>query len=200
MAERIPGIDYLRVAMSWCVVAWHMSIVGLSLAFAKFEYPNHTFEVSDFINFHVLLLAVPTFIFISSALYARSAPDLGALWKRVKRLSLLLVFWPVMAILYEGGYRLLWKTVPSNMVEGIFTILRAGNTIYYFFVSLIICTCITHLFLKLRTLSQILLAVVALIGLALIPLIAKQLDYAPLGAYWSPLNFIPVAIMGAVVG
>ena len=55
--NRLEGFDYLRAIMSVFVVVWHMKGAGQSLIFSD-QYHKHVFTISDFVNFHILLLAV----------------------------------------------------------------------------------------------------------------------------------------------
>jgi len=204
MNSRIEGIEYLRAIMSIFVVIWHMEGGGQSLIFSK-NYLEHVFTVSDFVNFHLLLLAVPTFIFISIFLYASHRADKIVLKKRLKRILILLTFWPITFIIYNNsftnykGYQRLPVITPTSLNDFIFTILKAGDTIYYFFTSLIICLLISHLFIQLRQRFQILFFLLSTGFLACLPEITKQIDLYPLSAYWSPLNFIPFSFAAVLV-
>ncbi len=79
--QNIEGIEYLRVVMSKFVVIWHMGGGGSSFIFSKLDYGKHTFVFSDFLNFHILLLAVPVFIFISIYLFSKTRPSFSILRK-----------------------------------------------------------------------------------------------------------------------
>ena len=81
--------------MSVFVVIWHMGGGGYSLIFSRLDCAKHTFVFSDFLNFHILLLAVPVYIFISIYLFSIGRPSFAILRKRVTRLGLLLTFWPL---------------------------------------------------------------------------------------------------------
>ena len=92
MKIRIQGIDYLRAIVSVFVVIWHMGGGGCSLIFSKEAYLGHVLTLSDFVNFHLLLLAVPTFIFISIYLYASKPICTTSLTKQLSRILVLLSF------------------------------------------------------------------------------------------------------------
>ncbi len=193
MKHRIEGIDYLRAIMSIFVVIWHMGGGGRSLIFSEDAYLEHVFTVSDFINFHLLLLAVPTFIFVSIFLYSLKPTSITGFKKQVLRVFLLLSFWPIALIIYKNGYQGLIVIVPSSPVEVVYKVLLAGNTIYYFFTSLIICLFVAHLFLQLNRKLQIPVFLASTVLLVALPLLTKMTGFYPLSAYWSPLNFIPLS-------
>ncbi|MCI5151039.1 MAG: acyltransferase [Candidatus Electrothrix sp. MAN1_4] len=193
MKYRIEGIDYLRAMMSIFVVIWHMGGGGRSLIFSKSAYLEHVFTASDFINFHLLLLAVPTFIFISIFLYSSKPARITEFKKQFLRVFILLSFWPIALILYKNGYHGLLAIAPSSPVDVVYKVLCAGNTIYYFFTSLIICLFVAHLFLQLNRKLQMPVFLASIVLLAALPLLTKMTGFYPLSAYWSPLNFIPLS-------
>ncbi len=193
MNYRIEGIDYLRAMMSVFVVIWHMGGGGRSLIFSQDAYLQHVFTVSDFINFHLLLLAVPVFIFASIFLYSLKPASSTGFKKQFTRIFLLLSFWPIALILYRNGYQGLAAIVPSSPSDVVYIILRAGKTIYYFFTSLIICLFIAHLFMQINRKLQISLFLISIVLLAALPQLTKMTGFYPLSAYWSPLNFIPLS-------
>ena len=184
--------------MSVFVVVWHMGVGRDSLIFSREEYLNHSFSLFDFINFHVLLLAVPTFIFISIYLYSQRINNLRSLKKRATRLLALLVFWPIAYILYRGGISGLFSIFPDSIVDLIYVTLRAGHTIYYFFVSLLICLCCAYFLRKINPKAQLVLFSVSVLSLPLAAKVAQVTDISILAAYWSPLNFLPVSIAAIV--
>ncbi len=193
MTKRIEGIDYLRSVMSIFVVVWHMGGAGKSLIFSKQGYLSHTFTISDLLNFHLLLIAVPTFIFISIFLYASKATSFSTLKKRLIRLLLLLFFWPVALNLYNNiSYQGLQAFVPTSLPNFIFILLTAGDTVFYFFVSLLICIFTAHLYLRINFTSQIIAFFSSSFLLFLLPIITKLIGAYYLSAFWSPLNFIPI--------
>lgn len=194
MKQRIEGIDYLRAIMSIFVVVWHMGGGGRSLVFSKDEYLKHVFTVSDLVNFHLLLLAVPTFIFVSIYLYASKPVSIMRFKKQLGRVFILLSFWPIALILYKNSYQGLLTIVPSSPIDFVYTVLRAGNTIYYFFTSLIICLFTAHFFLQLDRKFQLPVFSVFIIFLIVLPQLTITTGFYPLSAYWSPLNFIPLSL------
>ena len=139
MKTWIGGIDFLRAFMSVCVVALHMVLFGTSSIFDKNYYETHVFTPSDLLNFHVLMLAVPTFILISCYLRATKTPNVMDFWKQIHRLILLSVFWSACSLLWANGARRgLQVVVPRSSHDLLVLFLSSGHTEYYFFVSLAI--------------------------------------------------------------
>ena len=197
--EHIEGIDYLRAVMSVFVVAVHMGGVGDSLIFSKEEFHQHVFTVSDFVNFNILRLAVPTFIFVSSFLYILGDPNNTRLKKRFKRILILLTFWPIAFLKYTNSYHGLLEAYPSYLSSIAVMVLSAGNTVDWYFVSLAVCLLLAHLIAKLNVRLQIFGFVLSVIILASLPPLTKVLNFFPLSAYWSPLNFIPFSFAAVLV-
>lgn len=190
--DRINGIDYLRAICSVFVVVWHMKGGGQSLLWSKDRLLEHTFTVSDFLNYHILLLAVPTFIFISNFLYAFKGPSREALTKRLKRLLILVTFWPITFIFIKrGGINGFHNIIPRSIDWFVVFVLTAGYTAYYFFVSLIICLLITHFVIRMKSRFQVIGFVLSVIILTFLPEAAKITGIYKLSCYWNPLNFIP---------
>ncbi len=188
--NRIEGFDYLRTIMSICVVALHMKVVGHSSIFSEDGYSEHTFTLSDFVHFHILLLAVPTFIYMSTFLYALKGASRSALTRRFKRILILLTFWPIGLITFYHGFPGLVDLVPHSIGSFIVLLLCAGNTVYYFFVCLLLCLLETHVITKLKVWAQVLGLVLSTVLVAVLPIITRALGLHPLCAYWNPLNFI----------
>ncbi len=178
--------------MSIFVVVWHTGGAGHSLINSKTEHLEHVFTVSDFVNFHLLLLAVPTFIFMSIFLYATKPIATTRLRKSLVRGSILLTFWPSVMILYIGGYQAILAMVPDSPVGFIYVVLRAGNTNYYFFSSLMVCLFTAHIFLLLNPRVKLLLFLFSVALLASLPELTRWTRFPQLSAYWSPLNFIAI--------
>ena len=171
--NHIEGIDYLRAIMSVFVVVLHMGGGGHTLICSKTEYHQHVFGVSDFVNFNLLLLAVPTFIFISNFLYASGGVNNTKLKKRLKRILILLTFWTIAYFIYLDGYHGLLMLVPHSFGSFAIIVLHAGGTVYWFFVSLMVCLLMTHLIAKLKCRLQIVGFVLSIIILAILPELTK---------------------------
>ena len=138
MPKYFHGFDWLRALMSVAVVTWHLQGFGKSLLFSKKDYAQHFFTFSDLINFHVLLLAVPVFFFISFFLYANSGATWEGLKKRFIRIGTLLVFWVALLKIWNKGFYGITFFVPDSALEFALLIINAADTIYYFFVSLLL--------------------------------------------------------------
>lgn len=191
MSNRIEGIEYLRAVMSVFVVAWHIRAATGIATYPSEEFVAHALTVYDFVNFHILLLAVPTFIYISNYIYAAKSPSRTSLKIRILRLSLLLTFWPVAWLLYKRGYRGLLEIIPHSFGALVLTILQAGETIYYFFVCLICTLLLTHVVAKRSRFFQLLGFAFSTLLLACLPQFSIAFGFHSLSEYWSPLNFAP---------
>jgi hypothetical protein len=185
--------------MSIFVVIWHMGGGGYSLIFSRLDYAKHAFTISDFLNFHVFLLAVPVFIFISIYLFSIKQPSLATLRKRVARLALLLTFWPLILIFYNAGYRGLSSLPWAPPVNAVYTIFQAGQTIYYFFPSLIVCLCAAYIFIRLNRKLQVILMLASLALIVVLPILTKISNFYVASAYWNPFNFIPLSFAAVLV-
>lgn len=194
----ISGIDWLRAVLSILVVIWHMALVSRSEIFSVDNYESHAFVITDFLNFHVLLLAVPTFLALSCFLYVRHGDRPGRFRQSLSRIGILILFWPAAFKLWNdhavGVLESIPRTFPSLVVYGI----RAGNTIYYFFVSLLICLTACQVCKNLGTRVVIFLCCVTCIVVAALPIVAVQTQIFQLSAYWNPLNFLPYAF-GSII-
>lgn len=196
--RRIEGIEWLRAAMSICVVAWHLAGGGRSLIFSD-RFVEHSFTLSDLVNFHILLLAVPTFVLISNYLLARCNPDAATALHRVRRVGLLLLFWPFMMMLFRGGWDGFVADVPSTVNDALVYILSAGDTVYYFFVSLLITNGLTILSNRLSLSINVALFAASVVGVGVVPFVSIAYDWPMLSAFWSPINFIPYSFAAIVV-
>jgi len=189
--SRIGGLDLLRAVMSIFVVIGHMRGGGTSLIFSPGGYKNHTVTFSDFVNFHLLLLAVPTFFLISNYLFAAKKPDFRYFVRFLARIFVLLVFWTGLLLLYWNGVYGFLQNAPKTIPGLIVTVLTAGNTQYWFFISLILCLSVTYISLRLHTVTVFLLFLLSSVFLAFMPYITMLMIFYPLSAYWNPLNFVP---------
>lgn len=184
--------------MSLFVVVWHMGGAGRSELFYRDRYLEHTFSFSDFVNFHLLLLAVPTFIFISIFLFALKPVSVDALKKQLIRIFLLLSFWPVVFLLYQKGYHGLGAIFSSSPIDFAYKLLRGGNTIFYFFTSLMVCLVCAYLFLLAEHRIQLGIFTISVVTITALPYVTISTGQDNLSAYWNPLNFLPFTF-GAVL-
>jgi peptidoglycan/LPS O-acetylase OafA/YrhL len=199
MNTHINGIDYLRALMSVCVVIWHMHGFGTSAIFDASNHQIHTFGLSDVLNFHFLLLAVPVFIFISCYLFAESKPEFSKLKTRIKRLTLLVVFWPIAYLIWKRSFAGMINYIPRSLDELIIFIFTAGNTIYYFLIVLIILLSITYAAAKLPVFWNWVLLAASLIFIFFLPVITINTESVLLSAYWNPLNFLPYPFAAVLI-
>jgi surface polysaccharide O-acyltransferase-like enzyme len=196
---RVSGIDWLRAVFSVCVVAVHLGYICPSTIFDPDAYTTHTFTWSDAVNFYVLCLAVPVFVLISTYLYALKTPAAGDLWRRLGRIARLLVFWSVaFQIFFNTGYGFL-KLIPREPSDLALYILSGGGTVYYFFVSLIVVTAVTHASRRLPLATLAMLFGVSTLTVGVLPLLHRSTGMIGLAMYANPLNFVPFAFAGVVL-
>lgn len=196
-ADRLPrqfyaGFDYLRAGMALAVIAWHLRIFGKSDLFDINRFANNRAEISDIITLYVLLLAVPIFFLISFYLFFEKAKTFRYFLDRLERLSYLYLFWVGLWIIFEGGF----SYVSSNVHDLPRFFMRGGNSIFYYFFSLILLTCVAYLTTYLPRYALWLFLGVSVGVLGGMPLIAQY--SINLVAYWNPLNFLPYVFIAAL--
>jgi hypothetical protein len=199
MTHRIEGFDYAKVIMSLFVVIWHMHGIEKSLIFSKENFQQHSFSLSDLLNFNILLIAVPCFIFMSNYLYATKIAHIKILLHRLKRIAVLLAFWTFAIIIWQDGQKGLEQLQPESLPSLINIILTAGHTIYYFFISLIITLTLTHSLLRLSNGWLIAGMLISLALLAYLPFLTKTYNIYSLSAFWNPLNFTPYSFAAVII-
>ena len=190
MTKRNHGIDALRVVFAICVVMVHLGYVAPSAIFEQEAFSQHTFSWSDFLNFYVLLAAVPQFLLISLFLQVGKITDRRTLLKRVRHILLLLVFWATAynAFIYAGWG--ITDSLPRNVSDGLGFVLSGGWTIYYFFVSLVFTTCLLFLIRNFSFRTTLIFFVASVLFTAAIPFLAILTGKAVLVVYWNPLQFV----------
>lgn len=196
--RRIDGIEWLRAVMSVFVVAWHLGGGGKSLIWSA-DWQKHVFTASDFVNFHILLLAVPSFMLISNYLLAIVSPDSATTLRRAQRVGALLLFWPLMFMIYQSGFPAVGANIPVTASEWLYYTLTAGWTVYYFFVSVLITYALTFFAAHLSTTVNIVLLVLMSVLMGVAPLATAAYDWPYLSAYWSPVNFLAFPFAGIVI-
>ena len=196
---RYIGIDYLRAFFSVCVVLVHLGYISKSAIFNKDEYVRHTLIVSDFINFYLLLLAVPIFLIVSNYLFYQKQEEKFILIRYLERIGKLAVFWVFVHQIfrYQGWGFIQW--LPNTLKENLFFVMSGGHTIYYFFVSLAGLTIITHFAKRLNLfyVSVFFVATVALVSV--LPILSIATEQFMLSVHWSPLNFLPYPFAAILV-
>jgi len=197
---RLFGIDYLRAFFSVCVVAVHLGYVFPSLIFDKERYPEHTFTASDFVNFYVLCLAVPVFVLVSTYLLAlRPATD-QVLLRRLGRMGRLLVFWTVLyEVFFYTGYGFV-KRIPHEPTDLALFVMSACNTVYYFFLCLMLVTAVAHLVRQAPGVTVWGLFAASTLVVGALPLVQRATGNLFPAHHANPLNFLPFAFAGVGLG
>jgi peptidoglycan/LPS O-acetylase OafA/YrhL len=197
-AQHIQGFDSLRAFFSICVVAVHSGYVAPSGIFDRSRCDTHQFSWSDFVNFYVLLLAVPVFALISCFLMAMRPSSDERLIQRVMRTSKLLLFWTLLLHVCDTGLLAATDRVASELRHNpIGFVLTGGDTIFYFFASLIVLLVVTSFAKRISDFANWVLLVAAFAIVAVLPLAAVSLNCPALVHHANPLNFLPLAF-GAV--
>jgi peptidoglycan/LPS O-acetylase OafA/YrhL len=188
---RMEGLDWLRAVMSVFVVVWHMGVVGRSQIFFPESFQKHVFGLSDILNFHVLLLAVPSFMLVSNFLFFLKGADSPRLKKRIVKLLLLLVFWTIAYSFYQGGPAGLAALVSKSWYAPVLAVITGGGSGFYFFFSLLVCLVLARMIAHLDTRGLALGLAVSIVLLEALPFFAKLSGAFVLCAYWNPVNFLP---------
>lgn len=189
--HRYVGIDYLRAFFSLCVILVHLGYIYPSNIFDKTLYLKHVFTVSDFLNFYVLLLAVPIFYIISNFLFYHKEKNIHNLYEYCKRIGKIVFFWiAAFNIFAYAGWNIL-GIFPKDLWNIFIFIINGAGTLYYFFISLILLTIITHFSKKINTIYILIFFIFTTFLIACFPIIAIfNVKYINLCVFWNPLNFI----------
>jgi len=197
--ERYPGIDYLRALFSVCVVTVHLGYVSPSWIFSKELYQDHVPTFSDFVNFYVLLLAVPVFFLISNYLFIAKARDTSVLKASLTRIASIAIFWIAVHTIIGYSRVEFLNVVPHTMRNVMTYILSGGHTVFYFFISLFGLTIVAH-YIKYLSLHIVLVSFLAATALvALIPPVSVMTQHFYLSVYWNPVNFLPYPFAARLV-
>ena len=188
--QTVTGFYWLRALLSISIVYWHMPSTGKTLVFDYSNLSNHIFTLYDFFNFYVLLLGVPTFFLMSLYLFAR-IPTMHYLRKRIFRFLMFAVFWTVAMKIWLFGYKGLLSLCPHSLTSFTLLVLTSGDTIGYFFVSLIILTIMTYIFSNFSAIINSIFLFLACIIIFVLPAITINYSFFFLSAFYNPLNFIP---------
>jgi len=195
------GLDYLRAVMSLAVVAWHIHLFGVSALFDKNGFIHHAITLADIINFHFLLLAVPVFFLISLFLFFDHDKIHDCYFKnRIKKIACLYGFWlGSFFLLYAWRYGFA-PLLPSDGKNLLLKITSGWSTLYYFFFSLLLMTCLARVVVSWpRSVLwlMLVLSLFSLWGAAFLVKIGVAPNY--LVAYWNPLNFIPYVFIARLL-
>lgn len=189
--EYIEGFDYLRAILPTFVVVWHAGGWGRSAIFTS-NLAHHTFTLSDFINFHLLTLAVPLFMVMASYLQISRGASVFNLKRRLRRILILLTFWPATYLLFkflDGSP----NPLPTSWPDFLAFLMRGGNTMYYFFSSLLVISLVNHGLARLKTKSLMIGFITSIFLLAISPLITELTGIIFLSAFWNPMNFLAIS-------
>jgi hypothetical protein len=117
----------------------------------------------------------------------------------LKRIGKIAVFWIVLLTLfkYEAWDFIRWLPRSASELTGF--ILSGGHTIYYFFVSLLGLTLITHFAKFLNFFQVLVLFILSILFVSVLPIVSIATGYFVLCAYWSPLNFLPYPFAAILV-
>lgn len=195
------GFDYLRAIMSLAVVAWHIHLFGISSLFDKSGFTHHAITLSDVINFQLLLLAVPVFFLISLFLFFDHYKTHDRYFKnRIKKIAGLYGFWLGIFFLFYAWCYGFVPLLPSDGKNLLMKIISGWSTLYYFFFSLFVMTCLARVVVSWPRYLLWLLLVLSLISLWGAAFLVK-IGVAPnyLVAYWNPLNFVPYVFIARLL-
>lgn len=189
--ERIKSLDYLRAIFSVCVVLVHLGYISRSEIFEQDTFLEHVFSFSDIINFYVLLLGVPVFFLISNFLFCFKPQDKNVLFTYLARIGKLAIFWiGLFSIFKFSGWGLV-ASFPKS-VPGFFKyLLSGGYTIYYFFISLLFLTVITHFSKQVKLVYVGMLFILSTVLVAILPLVSIATGDFLLSIIWNPINYLP---------
>lgn len=195
----LPGIEWLRAIFSVAVVIWHQGSAGMSLIGDKARYQEHVFTLSDLINFHFLVLAVPVFFLISCYLYAMKDRTSKDLLRRITRLCLLTLFWSIAVRVWYLGSEGITGFIPDSSTALFWFVMSGGQTLYYFFIALIFGILLTHIFRKCPTGYLAILFAAACACLPVLAAAAMRTGDYHLAAFYNPLNFLPYPFAGILL-
>lgn len=165
------GLDWIRAIAAVLVVSWHVGGTNIPA-----------------INNNLILLAVPLFIFISCFLLANKKEPFSYFNKKIWRLLLLYFFWTGLLTLFYGGTTGL-KTMITNSDSILNTILHGGNTPYWFFMSLVICTFLAYIASKLNKWTNIILLTFFCGIVVVSPILTIHYGLTFFSLFYNPLNF-----------
>jgi surface polysaccharide O-acyltransferase-like enzyme len=189
--RRYHGFDYLRAFFSVSVVAVHLGYVGRSAIFSREHFREHHVVLSDVVNFYVLLLAVPVFLLISGFLFLQGTVDRAQLQRSLKRIGRIAVFWIAMYTVFrERGWEVLERLPRTAYGIAVFS-LSGGDTIYYFFVSLLMTVGIIYVARRFDLRLIAFLFIGSVLCVAVLPLIAIATGWFSIAVYYDPPNFVP---------
>ena len=187
------GFDCLRAVMSLAVVAWHLHLFGVSTLFDERRFSHHIISLSDVINFHFLLLAVPVFFLISLFLFFDHYKIRDHYFSgRIKKILCLYGFWLGSFFLFYAYRYGFSSLLPADGKNLLIKIISGWSTLYYFFFSLLLMTCLARIVVLVPRHVVWLLCVLSLFALWIMAFLVKMGVVSSYWvAYWNPLNFVP---------
>lgn len=196
--QKIHGLDYARAIFSIFVVLWHFHVAGTSAIFSSATDAPYSPNVSDIINFNVLLQAVPFFILTSCYLYAETATSVRYLGRRFVRIGTLLVFWAITYHLFYGGADGLMEAVGKLNERPIYQTVTALET-YSFFVGLLISVTLSAIALYCNMAVLIIWTVLGSTAICFFQWQTIQHGTVWTGAFWNPMNYIAYPAAAALI-
>jgi peptidoglycan/LPS O-acetylase OafA/YrhL len=197
--ERIIGIDYLKAFFSVCVVLVHLGLISPFIIFNQDAYSEHIFTISDFINFYILFLAVPVFFLISNYLFFLKPEDGAVLFTYIKRIGKIAIFWIVLFNMFNyQGWEII-QCLPKSPQDLIIFSLSGAKTNYWFFITLIGLTAITHFSKRLNVFYVLTLFLITTLLVTMLPVLSVATGNSFLVAHWHPLNFLPYPFAAILV-
>jgi len=190
------GIIWLRALLPLMVVLWHMRVIP------KFM-PIQTIFISDIdlgtlINFNFLLIAVPLFILVSLFLFIQKNRDILYLKDRIKKLLILYLFWTIFFSIFTYGIDGIPRFI-NSIPYLILSIIRANNTIYYFFLDLALCTFIIYRISQLQSIYVNLFFLFSCVIILIMAIASIEYNIPYLGAYYNPINFLPYIFLAIII-
>jgi peptidoglycan/LPS O-acetylase OafA/YrhL len=192
---KFHGLNWLRAFFSIAVVIWHLNAFPNSTIFVEAKILKHSFNFSDFLNFNILLYAVPFFIFISLFLFAAKERNFSYLKTRILHLLALYLFWLIFYQVWKHGFSGIDYLIPKSFLHLVNLTLKGAYTIYYFFTVLIFNLIIVFLFQKLSNTILYVSCFFSILFLFIAPYLAIYLKIEEISAYWNPLNFLPYSFV-----
>jgi len=192
MNIRYHGFDYLRAFLPFFVVMVHSP--------RTCDVAVNEFSLGCLYRYNILFLAVPVFILISVYLYITS--EKPGLVQRLKRYGLLVSFWYLTySVVNNGTPEVIkdFKYLISGSIDTLVIIFSAGETIYYYFVSIMFCMLLARVSMKLSMKVIMMLFVLSLGYLFVIPFVTPKYPQSLLKLWFNPFNFLPYVFLAFLI-
>ena len=182
---REPGLDIVKAVCIVLVVIWHLQPISREMLTPGTNLALWGGRIIHFFYFNISLLAVPSFILISLYLFIRKMMTTADYWKkRFLKLFQIYVFWVgiqfILYLLTGGPLPLPLKTIIRSGGPDLsfWPVLPVMPSIFYYLYSLIFCTVLTFLFLKLPEKVKFILAIIVIFGSCIYFLLTPSLGIA----------------------